>query len=206
MFDSETIDPLFSFVFWFVIVGWFVFGFAFVFRKRPKASTKRVRTNRSLWGVLLMGIGMFLVWRIRRPMGLAFIPNSVEASYVLDVAACCLTIGSVWLILAAIRLLGKQWSVRATLVEHHELITSGPYALVRHPIYAGIFGMMMATGIANGYWYVLLAAMGFSLMGILLRIREEEKLLQATFGTAFEAYRGSVPALLPRVRSTRHVA
>lgn len=152
-----------------------------------------------------MGIGMFLVWWIRRPTGFAFIRNSIAATYLLDFIACCLTIGSIWLIMTAIRLLGKQWSVRATVVEQHKLITTGPYSFVRHPIYAGMFGMMVATGIANGYWYSLLAAMGFALLGTLMRIHEEEKLLRATFGDEFDAYKKSVPALVPRIRSFKRI-
>jgi len=156
--EIVTLDPMYWIVFWFVIVGWFVFAVAFLLRKRPDTSTKRVRNNQSVWGVMLMGIGMALVWWIRRPVGLAFVPTSLVASYLLDLLACCLTVGSIWLILAAIRLLGKQWNVRAIVVEHHQLITTGPYSFVRHPIYTGMFGLMLATGIANSYWYSLLAA------------------------------------------------
>ena len=204
--ESTTIDPLFWIVFYFVLVGWFAFGIAFLLRRRPGTSAKRIRNNRSIWGVVLMGIGMFLVWWIRRPAGVAFIPNSLVASYLLDGVACALTVGSIWLILAAIRLLGKQWNVRAIVVEQHQLITTGPYAFVRHPIYTGMFGLMVATGIANGYWYSLLTAIGFAVFGTLLRIREEERLLREIFGGDFEVYRETVPAFFPHRRRSGHAA
>jgi protein-S-isoprenylcysteine O-methyltransferase Ste14 len=119
------------------------------------------------------------------------------ASYILDFIACALTVASIWLILAAIRLLGKQWNVRAIVVEKHQLVTTGPYAFVRHPVYTGMFGLMVATGIANSTWYSLLLAIGFAFVGTLMRIRQEEELLRETFGADFDAYRKKVPAFLP---------
>jgi protein-S-isoprenylcysteine O-methyltransferase Ste14 len=197
--ENVTLDPMFWIVFCFVMAGWFVFAIAFVLRKRPETSSGRIRNNRSIRGVLLMGVGMALVWWVRRPVGVAFIPISLAASYLLDFVACTLTVGSIWLILAAIRLLGKQWNVMAMVVEHHQLIATGPYSFVRHPIYTGMFGLMLATGIANGYWYSLLAAIGFAVVGTFMRIREEEQLLRDTFGADFDAYQKTVPAFFPRL-------
>ncbi len=75
------------------------------------------------------------------------------------------------LTLAAIRALGRQWNVKATLVENHKLITTGPYRMVRHPIYLGMLGMMAATGVARSYWYVLLFAIVLGTAGTVVRIR-----------------------------------
>jgi hypothetical protein len=190
-------DPLYWFVFWFVIAGWFAFAAAFLFRKRPEKVSGPVRRNGSLWGVLLTGVGMALVWWVRRPVGSAIIPGSIELSYLLDVVACLLTIASIGLVLAAVRSLGKQWNVRAMLVDQHTLVTTGPYAIVRHPIYTGILGVMIATGLVNTYWFVVLAALAFGFAGTTMRIRQEELLLQEQFGPEFEAYKNAVPAFLP---------
>jgi protein-S-isoprenylcysteine O-methyltransferase Ste14 len=46
---------------------------------------------------------------------------------------------------SAVCALGKQWSIAARVVEGHELITDGPYRIVRHPIYAGMLGLLVAT-------------------------------------------------------------
>jgi protein-S-isoprenylcysteine O-methyltransferase Ste14 len=140
---------------------------------------------------------MALVWWVRRPAGSAIIPGSIEVSYVLDVVACLLTIASIGLVLAAVRSLGKQWNVRAMLVDQHTLVTTGPYAIVRHPIYTGILGVMMATGLVNTYWFVVLAALAFGFAGTTMRIRQEELLLHKQFGAEFEAYKKTVPAFLP---------
>ena len=106
-------------------------------------------------------------------------------------------VGSVWVALAAVRELGQQWNVKAALVEDHKLITSGPYGLVRHPIYLGMFGMLIATGMANSRWYALLVAAALALVGIVIRVQSEEKLLLEAFGQEFETYRKRVRAFLP---------
>ncbi len=102
-----------------------------------------------------------------------------------------------WLSASAVRTLGKQWTYVARTIEGHELITQGPYQLVRNPIYLAMFGMMMAMGLSLTIWPVLLAAMVIFLIGTFVRIRSEEKLLRATFGAQFEEYARRVPAFLP---------
>src|SRR5215472_17158428 len=59
-----------------------------------------------------------------------------------------LAIYSVALTLSSVRTLGRQWALAARLVEGHELVTGGPYRYVRNPIYTGMLGMLLATGIA----------------------------------------------------------
>ena len=64
--------------------------------------------------------------------------------------ACALVAFALWMISAAVRTLGKQWALAARVVEDHALITNGPYRIVRHPIYSGMFMMMIATGLVIG--------------------------------------------------------
>ena len=79
---------------------------------------------------------------------------------------------------AAVRRLGKQWAVAAQLVEGHNLVTDGVYRFVRNPIYTGMFGMMLATGLALTRWSVLLAAIPIFALGTYIRVRVEERLLR----------------------------
>jgi protein-S-isoprenylcysteine O-methyltransferase Ste14 len=107
--------------------------------------------------------------------------------------------GSVWMVHSAVRALGKQWAVSARLVEGHQLITAGPYRLVRNPIYTGMFGMMLATGLAVTRWQVLLAATVIFLAGTYIRVRVEERLLRGQFGSDFDDYTRRVPAVIPGI-------
>jgi protein-S-isoprenylcysteine O-methyltransferase Ste14 len=190
-------DPLYWPVFWTVILCWFGFAVGFLLRKRPQKVIQHARNTISLAGVVLMGVGMTLVWFVRRPVGTSLISQASSLIYVIDIFAVACAMGSVWLVLAAVRTLGKQWNVQAVLVDGHQLVTTGPYHIVRHPIYLGMIGLMISTGIATSRWVVLLIATAFAVAGALLRIRVEDQLLSSIFGKEHQDYRNRVPALLP---------
>jgi len=101
---------------------------------------------------------------------------------------------SVW----ARRHLGKNWSQAVTVKEGHELITSGPYALVRHPIYTGLLLGFLGSAVARDEWRGLLAvALVFGALWHKLRL--EEKWMRAQFGESYEAYSRRVAALVPYI-------
>jgi protein-S-isoprenylcysteine O-methyltransferase Ste14 len=180
-----------------VVVGWLVFGAVFILRRRPPRARTQARDRRALVGIGFQGAGYAMVWALRRPPA----PAEALASGVaiVEAALVLLFMGtSLILSYAAVKALGKQWSVTAQVIESHELITTGPYAWVRNPIYTSMTGMLIATGLAVSTLSVLIAAVLLSSVGILIRVRLEEKLLRDTFGEDFEEYARRVPALLPR--------
>ncbi len=94
--------------------------------------------------------------------------------------------------------LGKNWSQAVTVKEGHELIRSGPYALVRHPIYSGLLLGFVGSAMALGEWRGLLAvALVFGTLWNKLRL--EEKWMRAQFGESYEAYCRQVAALVPYI-------
>ena len=101
---------------------------------------------------------------------------------------------------SAVRHLGRQFRVNAGLYEDHELVRSGAYAVVRHPIYASLFAILGATLclFTPIEWAVL--SIAFFVAGTEIRVRAEDGLLRERFGQAFEDYRRSVKAYVPFVR------
>ncbi len=94
--------------------------------------------------------------------------------------------------------LGGNWSTDAALKEEHELIQSGPYRYVRHPIYSGLLLMILGVAIFYG------RAIGFVTFAIFfitfwLRARQEEKLLTKHFPEAYPNYKARVKAFIPFV-------
>jgi protein-S-isoprenylcysteine O-methyltransferase Ste14 len=92
--------------------------------------------------------------------------------------------------------LGRNWSGRISLKQDHELIRTGPYALVRHPIYSGLLLAMCGTAWVRGEWRALLAV-GLMTVSYWRKLRLEERLLGQTFGDAYRDYRGRTAALVP---------
>lgn len=184
-------------VFVLVMLCWFVFAGNFLLRKRPPSPPDHKREPGSLFGVALQGVSYGIVWGVHRTMFTPFISHSEPLALAVSVLAVVAAVSSVWLIMAALKTLGKEWSLTARLVEGHQLATGGPYAYVRHPIYTGMLGMLLATGIAVSHWTALLGALIVFFVGTVIRVRREEKLLRGAFGEQFEAYARRVPALLP---------
>jgi len=94
--------------------------------------------------------------------------------------------------------LGRNWSAEVTFKQDHELIESGPYALVRHPIYTGLIAMALGTAINYG------RAIGFGLFvalcgGLWWKARQEERIMSRHFPDAYADYKLRVPAIIPFV-------
>jgi protein-S-isoprenylcysteine O-methyltransferase Ste14 len=182
-----------------VVASWFAFVVLFGFYKKPSKGTNRRRDPVSTLGLLLQMICYFLVWWFPRPSHSPLIAMPKAAEIALGIAAVGIAFGSVWFCLEAIRALGKQWALVAQVMEGHELVAHGPYAIVRNPIYLAMFGMAVATGLAVSRWQALVAGVIVFLVGTEIRIRAEEKLLRGAFGEKFDEYARRVPGFLPRI-------
>jgi protein-S-isoprenylcysteine O-methyltransferase Ste14 len=103
----------------------------------------------------------------------------------------CALLLAIW----ARRHLGRNWSGKITIKEDHELVQSGPYRFVRHPIYTALLGMYAATALVSGEWHALL---GFTLAAFAYwrKIRMEEANLAIAFGASWADYRRTTRPLL----------
>ena len=184
---------LVAFEFCIVILGWIVFGLFFLLNSRmPRTGTAR-RDRRSLLGMILQGMGYGIVWGFRRNLAPAGPWEPLRALLVI-----VFLIASIALTVSARRRLGKQWSLSARVLDEHDLVTSGPYGLVRHPIYTGMLGMLVATGLGVGRLPFSVVGAAIYVAGTMIRVRVEEQLLRAAFGTRYDDYARRVPGLLPR--------
>jgi protein-S-isoprenylcysteine O-methyltransferase Ste14 len=184
-------------VFGVVIACWFVFAGLFLLRKKPPSPPDQKRDPASLVGVVMQAISYAVAWGGHRAPFTPIVSSNGLIATVFGVLAIVAGIGSVWLVYLALKTLGKEWSITARLVEDHKLATSGPYAYVRHPIYTGMLGMLIATGIAISHWIALLAALLIFFIGTTIRVRSEDRLLRGAFGEQFEQYANRVSAIVP---------
>jgi protein-S-isoprenylcysteine O-methyltransferase Ste14 len=184
-----------------VCAAWVVFAVGFAIRKRAPAAPSRQRAPESILGMIFQAIAMALIWGVRRvPLGAPILPALPTLSAVVAAAAVVMAWVGVWLMLWAIQTLGRQWAVEARLVDDHQLITTGPYASVRNPVYVGFFGLAIATGVVLTAPTALIVATALFIAGTIVRVRVEERLLRGAFGAAFDRYVERVPALVPRIK------
>jgi protein-S-isoprenylcysteine O-methyltransferase Ste14 len=95
--------------------------------------------------------------------------------------------------------LGSNWSAQVAIREGHELIQTGPYRFIRHPIYTGIltgtWGTAIAIGQLSAFFGVILITLGLA-----YKAKQEELRLQATFGEMWTAHQQRTGMFLPRTR------
>lgn len=142
-------------------------------------------------------IGAYLIFkgpRLSDPLDLRVIPH-VDALAWAGVVLCVAGLAfCVWARLA----LGRNWSGVVTFKGGHELITRGPYAIVRHPIYTGILIMIVGTVIVFGHVAGIIA-LPFVVWGLWIKLRYEERLMLQKFPEEYASYQRRVKRLVPFV-------
>ena len=172
----------------------FVFLLRAISQRTPEADGKRDR--RSQLGIAIQSIGIALA-------GFGFVKATLTPFSAPSLAGTAgvliLMGGAIGLFASSSRELGRNWSLVARMRSDHELIRTGPYARVRHPIYLGMLLFLLALAVALGHWVQLLVALPVFFIGTAIRTRLEDGLLEQSFGDSFRDYRRSTPALIPRL-------
>jgi protein-S-isoprenylcysteine O-methyltransferase Ste14 len=180
-------------------VAWLLY-WAFAAAK-AKSTQRRESLALRLSHILPLLLGAWLISGPRLRWGWLSTPLLPEtpARYVLALLLVALGLGfAVW---ARVHL-GGNWSGTVTLKQAHELIRSGPYAHVRHPIYTGLLVAFLGTAIACGAPCALLG-LAIILFSFVRKLRREETLMRATFPADYPRYSAEVPALLPFTKARR---
>jgi protein-S-isoprenylcysteine O-methyltransferase Ste14 len=188
------------------LTAWLLYIATFVVLLSTRERAERRRDMKMLLGLSFQAVGTWIIPFYLRPFGSPLFPVGSaqrELEQVVRLTALLLEFGAVWLTVSAIRTLGRQWSISARVVEGHRLVRSGPYSLVRHPIYAAVLSINAATALTFARWEALVASLAFSVLGGWIRARAEEHLLREAFGPEYASYARAVPALVPGLRLWR---
>jgi len=93
--------------------------------------------------------------------------------------------------------LGKEWSPQLQLREEHHLVTTGPYARVRHPLYTAMLGVGTAFALVTANWVFVLLAVAM-IAGLVARIPREEQMMLEQFGEEYKAYMQRTGRFFPK--------
>jgi len=172
----------------------FIALFRALMRRSPESGGRR--EGRSRLGIILQSVSFFFVgFGGARPT----LPLLSPAALVGALAVLLLMGGCLYLFATSSSELGKNWSLEARMRDDHQLIRTGPYARVRHPIYLGMLLFLFGLAAAMGHWIQLLVALPLFLWGTSIRTKLEDQLLESQFGQEFQDYAKSTPALIPRL-------
>jgi protein-S-isoprenylcysteine O-methyltransferase Ste14 len=174
------------------ILGWVAFSlyWEIAAKKAAPAKTSESKGSRAVH-VFLANAALLLEIVPVRGLG-RFVP----ASPLIMTAGLAVEGFGLFLTIWARRHLGRNWSGEITIKVDHQLIRSGPYKLLRHPIYTGLLAMYAGIAIVTGEW---LAIVGFAMAAFAYwrKIRLEEANLKVAFGGDYDAYRRETWALVP---------
>jgi protein-S-isoprenylcysteine O-methyltransferase Ste14 len=180
-----------GYAFGLLAIGWLVWFLPFPLtgwnRNTPAKSDPRAR-----WGILLEVAAYALLWQ-----GPFWAKSPTLASIALSVLFLALAGFLSW---TSTRALGRHLRFDAALSHDHQLVRSGPYRLLRHPIYTSMLCLLLGTGFMIATPLRLLASTLLFVAGTEIRVRIEDGLLALRFGEEFRNYRRSVSAYVPYVR------
>jgi protein-S-isoprenylcysteine O-methyltransferase Ste14 len=178
------------------LLPWYAFVVVWVVAALWVKTTKAVEpvSSRLAYGSL-MAAGFYLLFSERAALGVLG-ERFVTKSDWIAVAGIVLTSAGVGLSIWARIILGENWSGKITRKVGHQLIKSGPYAFVRHPIYSGLLLAAIGTAVVVGQWRAVLG-IPLILASESIKARREEQFMCAEFGAAYEEYRRGTGFLIP---------
>jgi protein-S-isoprenylcysteine O-methyltransferase Ste14 len=177
-----------------ILLCWAVWWYPPLFRAPHRQKRASITAPWRSWaGITLemLGYAAALVFRL---------PSSDPPGTLRLIAAMIPGPIAVALMWSAVSHLGRHWRLQAGLYEDHQLVRTGAYSVVRHPIYASMLAMLIAMLLLQASWVGMAVSLALFLAGTELRVRTEEQLLAARFPGEFGAYRRQVPAYIPFVR------
>jgi protein-S-isoprenylcysteine O-methyltransferase Ste14 len=174
---------------WVVFIAyWFVSAF---FAKRSVRGQKR-RFGANALRVEL-AIAVFVLFQL--PWARGHLGWQPDFALFRPWVGAALTLVGITLAVCARVYLGRNWGMPQTLRRDHELVSGGPYQLMRHPIYAGILVALLGTTLAYGpFWFIMLFGVGAF---FIYSTYVEERDLCARFPDAYRRYRARTKRLVP---------
>jgi protein-S-isoprenylcysteine O-methyltransferase Ste14 len=176
---------------------WSAFGIYWAANSRPSSAAHKTEPNRFRalrLGILATSFILLLVpWLGFESLNVRFVP----ANSIVRLAGVAITFAGIALAFSGRRHLGRNWSDKVEVKVDHQLIRSGPYAYLRHPIYSGVLlgvaGTALAVGQVRG-----IAAFLLLLGSYAIKARKEERVLVEKFGDAFREHQRNAGFLFPR--------
>ena len=176
------------------LVLWIIFGIYWGIAGRNSPPTENAESWISTYLHQFMLSAAFLVLILPLP-GLTqwFLPQQfpfvIATGLIVQVASMLLAI---W----ARKHLGRNWSAEVRIAVGHQLVSSGPYRLLRHPIYTAMLGMFLGTAVASSQFHALLGV-ALLIVAYLRKTRLEDQILARKFGAEYDSYRRDTWALVP---------
>ena len=178
------------------IVAWCIIRYPFERRGKrvPVVSSQRSVSEKIALAAALAGLAIVPGFYVATGIPKAADYPAHLWAIVLGAAIFCL---AMWVFRRTHKQLGRNWSITLEIRQKHELISSGPYALVRHPMYTSFMLMGLAQAFLLSNWVAGLAGLiGFAVL-FFLRVDKEERMMMDVFGPEYRAYMDRTKRIIP---------
>jgi protein-S-isoprenylcysteine O-methyltransferase Ste14 len=163
-------------------------------RRAPGAGAGQGRGNRAPVAANVTACALFYLCLFASPGAL-----EGHAALLLALAGCALAVAGAAVVLRSRLALGAAWSLVPSADEATGLVTTGPYRLVRHPIYRGFSMLALGQALAFAGWPAFVVLLGGIIPTFVWRALAEEKLLTATFDRRYALYRTQTKLIIPHL-------
>ncbi len=180
------------------IIAWYVIRYPFERRARRSrvVSDRRSRSDSVGLASALVGLAMLPGFYVATG-----IPEAADypASVWAVLLGTIIFSAALWVFRVSHKMLGRNWSITLEIREQHRLVSSGPYALVRHPMYTSFLLMAVGQAFLLSNWVVGLAGLiGFGIL-FFLRVDKEERMMLENFGPEYRDYMERTKRIIPYI-------
>jgi protein-S-isoprenylcysteine O-methyltransferase Ste14 len=184
---------------WHVLIElpWVIFLIYWIIGAFKTRVTRSQESSISRISILLIEIAGYLLI-FDNALGIGFLgKHALPRTALLAIAGVAMTWSGIALAIWARHHLAEYWSARITIKQDHQLIRTGPYRRLRHPIYSGLILATVGSALVIDHWQCVLGVC-LVVAGYAIKARKEEAMLGEQFGNAFREYRKHTGFLFPR--------
>ncbi len=193
---SIAVDTLGQAIWVLGVVLWYVIRFPFEHRTRGMKVVTNRRSATDRIGLAAALFGMGVVPALYVATGFPEAADYPANGWLVGIGALVFA-GALWLFRRSHKELGRNWSITLEIHERHSLVSGGPYALVRHPMYTSFMLMGLGQALLLSNWVAGPAGLaGFAVL-FFLRVDKEERMMIENFGPQYLAYMERTRRLIP---------
>ncbi len=180
------------------IVAWFVIRYPFERRAKRVKVLRDARTRSDRTALALAFFGLAVLPGFYVATGIPQTTDYVPSVWAIAIGTVILLL-ALWVFRRSHKELGRNWSITLEIREKHKLVTSGPYAFVRHPMYTSFLLMALSQALLLANW--LVGPMGLIGLAILffLRVNKEERMMLENFGPQYQDYMTRTKRIIPYI-------
>ena len=178
------------------IVAWYVIRYPFERRARRVQVVSDARSRYDILGLVSALFGLALLPGFYVATGIPETANYPASMWAVVLGAIIFGL-ALWVFRISHKELGRNWSITLEIREKHKLVCSGPYAIIRHPMYTSFLLIALGQALLLSNWVVGLAGLiGFAIL-FSLRVNKEERMMLENFGPQYSAYMERTKRIIP---------